>query len=52
MKNYKMSAAVWRQYALRLARAIVRFQNDDFRLVHTDSTVLFAQRVIREGKKR
>jgi hypothetical protein len=45
-------ARQWKKAAIRLARAIVRFQNNDFQRVHTDSTFLFALRIIREEKKR
>jgi len=34
---------VWKKAAQRLARAIIRFQNNDQR-VHSESTVLFAYR--------
>jgi hypothetical protein len=49
--NYKMSAAVWKQYALRLARAIIRFEKDEWQHVHTDSTLAFAFKVVKEGKR-
>jgi transposase len=48
MKNRKKlvrDGDVWRQAAIRLARAIIRFQRDDFRANHTDSTIVFAYRV-------
>lgn len=36
---------VWKMAAQRLARAIIHFQQDDFKLNHTESTVRFAYRV-------
>jgi hypothetical protein len=43
-------ARQWKKAAIKLARAIVRFQNNDFQHVHTDSTVAFALKVIKDGK--
>ena len=48
MKKTKSSVRdgdVWRRAAQRLARAIIRFQNNGFQLNHTDSTLAFAYRV-------
>jgi hypothetical protein len=40
----------WKKAAVRLARAIIRFQNDDYRYVHTDSTTAFALKILKDGK--
>jgi hypothetical protein len=50
LRNLKMASAVWKNAAIRLARAIIRFQNSD-RYVHTDSTVAFAFKILRAGKR-
>jgi hypothetical protein len=44
-------ARQWKKAAVRLARAVVRFQNDDFQRVHTDSTVNFAFQIIKLDKQ-
>jgi hypothetical protein len=47
----KIYTTTWKQAALRLARAIVRFQNDDLRWGHSDRTVKFALKIIEAGKQ-
>jgi hypothetical protein len=44
-KNEEM----WRKAAVRLARAIVRFSNNN-NLNHTDSTISYALSIIRKSK--
>ena len=44
-------AEFWKKAAIRLARAIVRFQNDDWQRVHTDSTFTFAGQIIKKAKE-
>ncbi len=51
-RNLKMSAVVWKGAALRLARAIIRFEKDEWARVHTDSTRAFAFKVINAGKRK
>ena len=51
LRNFKMASAVWKNAAIRLARAVIRFQNNDSRYVHTDSTVAFAYKIVRAGRK-
>lgn len=50
--NLKMSRAVWKAAALRLARAIIRFERNEWARVHTESTAKFAFKVIRDAKRR
>lgn len=51
-RNLKMSAAVWKAAALRLAKAVIRFENDRWQRVHTDSTIAFAFKTVKAGKRR
>lgn len=45
-----MSKVNWKKAAIRLARAIIRFQNDNFSLSHHQGTVNFAWKI--SGYKR
>jgi hypothetical protein len=42
----------WKKAALRLARAIIRFEKNDYQRVHTQSTTDFAYKIVRKSKKR
>jgi hypothetical protein len=42
----------WDIAAIRLARAILRYEKDDYRLHHTESTIRFAQQVLKKEKLR
>ena len=48
MKKAKVvDGDVWKKAAQQLARAILRFEKNDYQRVHTENTVRFAYRVKR-----
>lgn len=49
-RRHSKEVKQWKKAAVRLARAVIRLENDNYRYYQTDSTVKFAYKVIRDGK--